>query len=156
MSLPAGLVRTPFVLHRRNDIGKAQHAGGCRHAPTKAYASHYSQSRLIHIHRRIMTDSLNPIPTSADSSTLTITATLIQEAQAHQAEALNEIAEQLDALVQRPLKIIDFNMPFGSLVGFMVKAAIASIPAALIIGVVYLTVVVGLGGFIAMLFRAGR
>ncbi len=101
-----------------------------------------------------MTDSSNPIATPPDSSILSITA--IQEAQAHQAEVLNEIAEQLDALVQRPLKIIDFNMPFGSLVGFMVKAAIASIPAALIIGVVYLTVVVGLGGFIAMLFRAGR
>ncbi len=101
-----------------------------------------------------MTDSSNPIPTPTDSSILATTA--IQAAQAQQAEALSRIGRQLEALNQRPLKIIDFNMPFSSLVGFMVKAAIASIPAALIIGVVYLTVVVGLGGFIAMLFRAGR
>jgi len=101
-----------------------------------------------------MTDSSNPIATPPDGSILTITA--IQEAQVQQAEALNGIAEQLDALVQRPLKIIDFNMPFGSLVGFMVKAAVASIPAALIIGVVYLMIVVVFGGFLAAIFSAGR
>ena len=33
--------------------------------------------------------------------------------------------------------VTDFDMPFGSLVGFMVKAAIAAIPAAIIIAIVY-------------------
>ena len=32
-----------------------------------------------------------------------------------------------------PVVVNDFNMPFGSMVGFMVKWAIASIPAAIIL-----------------------
>ena len=34
------------------------------------------------------------------------------------------------------VKIREFNMPFFDLVGFMIKAAIASIPAAIILGLI--------------------
>ena len=45
--------------------------------------------------------------------------------------------------------VTDFDMSFGSMVGFMVKWAFASIPAMLIIGAV-IAVMVGLGsGLIA-------
>jgi len=35
------------------------------------------------------------------------------------------------------IKITDFNMPFWSLICFMVKLAICAIPAVIIIGIVY-------------------
>ncbi len=37
-----------------------------------------------------------------------------------------------------PLRVVitDFDMPFGSLIGFMIKVAIASIPATLILSVI--------------------
>lgn len=66
---------------------------------------------------------------------------LIQKTQQQQAQTLQTISAQLANLHQRPLKVIDFDMPFGSLVGFMVKAAIASIPAAIIVLVLYLAIV---------------
>lgn len=78
---------------------------------------------------------------------------LIQKTQQQQAQALEEISAQLNNLNQRPLKITDFNMPFGSLVGFMVKAAIASIPAAIIVLVLYFVTVILLGIFGVMLVR---
>lgn len=34
------------------------------------------------------------------------------------------------------VRIVDFNMPFGSLVGFMVKAALAAIPALIILSLI--------------------
>ncbi|MGG7056254.1 hypothetical protein [Nitrosomonas sp. ANs5] len=46
------------------------------------------------------------------------------------------------------VKIIDINMPFWSMVKFMVKVAIASIPAFIILSVIG-TIVFGLlGGFL--------
>ena len=33
----------------------------------------------------------------------------------------------------QPVKIIDFNMPFGSMVSFMIKWVLASIPAMIIL-----------------------
>jgi uncharacterized protein YacL len=72
---------------------------------------------------------------------------LIQRTQQQQAETLAEINEQLQGISRRPLKITDFDMPFGSLVGFMVKAAIASIPAAIIVIILYFVI-----GFILGMF----
>jgi hypothetical protein len=48
------------------------------------------------------------------------------------------------------VKIVDVNMPFGSMVVFMVKWAIASIPALLILWVLGLL----LGGIAFGMFRA--
>lgn len=45
-----------------------------------------------------------------------------------------------------PVRIMDIDMPFGSMVGFMVKWAIASIPA------IFILVVIGL--FLAMLLTS--
>ena len=39
----------------------------------------------------------------------------------------------------------DFDMPFGSMVGFMVKWALASIPAVLLVGLVVFAIFVLLG-----------
>lgn len=87
---------------------------------------------------------------SLPSTALTIDPlSAIQQTQAQQALALTRMAEQLEALNARPLRITDFDMPFGSLVGFMVKAAIASIPAAIIIAVLYFGVVL-FGGLLLM------
>lgn len=37
----------------------------------------------------------------------------------------------------RPVKIQDINMPFWSLVGFLLKVSFASIPAMIILGILY-------------------
>ena len=39
---------------------------------------------------------------------------------------------------QLPMRVVitDFDMPFGSLIGFMIKVALASIPATIILSVV--------------------
>ena len=39
--------------------------------------------------------------------------------------------------IEGPVNIVDIYMPFGSMVGFMVKWAIASIPAILILMVLF-------------------
>ena len=53
----------------------------------------------------------------------------------------------------REVRVVGFNMPFLNLVGFFVKAAVAAIPAVIIIAVVYAviaTVFAGLIGGMAM------
>lgn len=42
--------------------------------------------------------------------------------------------------------ITRFRLPFWHLVGFMIQCAIAAIPAAIIVGIIYAVVVVFLGG----------
>ena len=46
------------------------------------------------------------------------------------------------------VKIEDVNMPFGALVGFMLKISFASIPAAIILAILYLLVVAIFGGIL--------
>jgi hypothetical protein len=53
-------------------------------------------------------------------------------------------APEKAAVIQ--VKVVDFDMPFGSMVSFMVKWAIASIPAFIILIV--------LGGIVGLLFSA--
>ena len=45
-----------------------------------------------------------------------------------------------------PVHITDIEMPFASMVGFMVKWAIAAIPALLILGVLFMMMGAVLGG----------
>ena len=48
--------------------------------------------------------------------------------------------------------VVDFDMSFGHLVAFFVKAAIAAIPAAIILGILAFLVMLvlgGVGGFLA-------
>src|SRR5579859_6687674 len=67
---------------------------------------------------------------------------LIYQAQLKQ-EALLEGIRAQQAQVSPSLspgagvKIIDFNMPFFALVGLLVKIALASIPAAIVLSVIY-------------------
>ena len=49
---------------------------------------------------------------------------------------------------QGEVTIVDVKMPFGSMVVFMVKAAIASIPAAIILTVIYYVLVAIFGGIL--------
>jgi hypothetical protein len=49
------------------------------------------------------------------------------------------------------VKIEDVNMPFGSLVGFMLKVSLAAIPAAIILGVLYALVIAIFGGIFSAL-----
>ena len=52
-----------------------------------------------------------------------------------------------------PISIIDIRIPFWRLVAFFVKAAIAAIPAAIIVGIIYFLVagvlfaMIGIGRF---------
>lgn len=83
---------------------------------------------------------------SAEQSPVEKNATQLLQAQV---SSLTEIAElqrqQIKALEQIKLhsggrtsvKIEDFNMPFMNLVGLLVKVALASIPAAIILTIVY-------------------
>ena len=56
----------------------------------------------------------------------------------------------------QPVKIIDFDMPFGSMVSFMIKWALASIPAIMIlfaIGLVMSMIAISIfGSFIMSVF----
>lgn len=47
-----------------------------------------------------------------------------------------------------PVVVTDIHMPFGSMVAFMVKWAIAAIPALLILAVIWLVSITFLGGII--------
>ena len=49
--------------------------------------------------------------------------------------------------------IVDVKMPFGSMVVFMVKAAIAAIPAVIILMVIFTVLGLIFGGFFAGLGR---
>lgn len=48
------------------------------------------------------------------------------------------------------VQVVDFDMPFGSMVGFMVKWAIAAIPALLILTALGLMLVAALGGVVGL------
>ena len=54
---------------------------------------------------------------------------------------------------QHEVVVTDVKMPFWSMVVFMVKLALASIPAAIIISIIYLIAAAILGG-LGGLFRA--
>ncbi len=43
------------------------------------------------------------------------------------------------------VEVVGFNMPFAELVGFMIKVALASIPAALILGFLFVVVMAVIG-----------
>ena len=53
---------------------------------------------------------------------------------------------------ERPVRIEDVNMPFMALVGFLVKVALAAIPAGLILGLFYFFVTALFGGLLAVIF----
>lgn len=48
--------------------------------------------------------------------------------------------------VQHQVIVTDFDMPFGSMVGFMIKWSIAAIPALIVLGVLGVMIVLLLGG----------
>ncbi len=50
------------------------------------------------------------------------------------------------------VKIEDINMPFGALVGFMIKVSLATIPAAIILAILYALVVAVFGGILGSIF----
>ena len=59
---------------------------------------------------------------------------------------------QLPAAVLE-VRVVGFNMPFFNLVGFFIKAALAAIPAAIIVFVIYAVIAaVFLGGMMANRF----
>jgi len=53
----------------------------------------------------------------------------------------------------QPVVIKDFDMPFGSMVSFIVKWTIAAIPALLILFVLFAVVSAAIGGFFASLLH---
>lgn len=81
----------------------------------------------------------------------------IHKAQLREKIALREQTEKLAQFIARVndithVKIEDVNMPFVALVGILVKVAVAGIPAALIIGFVYLFATAFIGGLLSVLF----
>ena len=54
------------------------------------------------------------------------------------------------------VKIVDINIPFWSLVGLLVKVALASIPATLILAALYFAAALVLGGCLAAVGAAIR
>ncbi len=68
---------------------------------------------------------------------------------------LKAINEQLNTSNSRyhHVKIENINMPFSAMVGFMVKITLASIPAALVVAVLWLLVVLVFGGMLASCSR---
>ncbi|MCZ7568845.1 MAG: hypothetical protein M5U01_09690 [Ardenticatenaceae bacterium] len=76
----------------------------------------------------------------------------LRHAQADQqtllAQLLHEQEAQRKALADalEEIKVADFNMPFVSLVGFLVKASLAAIPASIILAILGFIVFAMLGG----------
>lgn len=54
----------------------------------------------------------------------------------------------------QPVLVTDVQMPFASMVGFMVKWAIAAIPAVMILFVIFAILGALLGGFFSSIFRS--
>jgi hypothetical protein len=52
-----------------------------------------------------------------------------------------------------PVSIVDIRIPFWRLVAFFIKAAIAAIPAAIAVAILYALAAVLVGGIIASLGR---
>lgn len=50
--------------------------------------------------------------------------------------------------------IVDFNMPFVSMVTFLVKLALAAIPAAIILSVIYIAIMAVFGGIFTAILRS--
>jgi len=73
----------------------------------------------------------------------------LQAGQAALAESVKGWAGRPDGPAHH-VEISDLNMPFMSMVGFIIKAWLASIPAALIIGLVAFLIIVAAGGLSAM------
>ncbi len=61
-----------------------------------------------------------------------------------QNQRIIQLLENIQASAANPparsVKVNDFNMPFGALVGLMIKIAIAAIPAAIILGLIALVI----------------
>jgi hypothetical protein len=57
------------------------------------------------------------------------------------------------AMQAQPVLVTDFQMPFASMVGFMVKWAIAAIPAIIILCAIFAICGALLGGFFASAFH---
>ncbi len=51
------------------------------------------------------------------------------------------------------VKIIDIDMPFWSMVNFMIKWAIASIPAFILLGIIGMITTTLFGGILNVMFR---
>ena len=89
--------------------------------------------------------------------------TEIVKGQQEQIKILNAQNEKLSVLIGMAdalpdddgvlnVKIENVNMPFMALVGFLVKFSLASIPAALVMGVITSLFIVLFGGFFYALF----
>jgi hypothetical protein len=75
----------------------------------------------------------------------------ILQLQLAQKELLERIETSLAYQNQRAGKILDVNMPFSSLVGFIMKFVLASIPASIMLGLLSIAILAGLGGCSAIL-----
>src|SRR5690625_2279495 len=64
-----------------------------------------------------------------------------------QRKAANESKQGGKSMSDRHVVVVDVNMPFWSMVWFMVKWAIAAIPAGIILALAYMLVMGILGGF---------
>lgn len=73
-------------------------------------------------------------------------------------QALEEVNRTVaglpDKLHKQPVKVIDLDMPFGAMVGFMVKVAVASVPAGIIALFVFAVFWFLLGGAVLSVLRA--
>lgn len=86
----------------------------------------------------------------------------IQKAQSAQIEALRQQNERLIAVNQNAgqsrglsaVRIENINMPFWSLVTFLIKLSLASIPAMLILWVIFAVIALVLGGVFGGIFGA--
>jgi hypothetical protein len=86
----------------------------------------------------------------------------IQKDQKSQIEQLQQQNERLIGILAdgepagglMRVKIEDINMPFIALVGLLIKISLASIPAMLILALLYVLIVFLLGGMLTALFAA--
>jgi hypothetical protein len=84
----------------------------------------------------------------------------IHKAQLKETIALKEQTEKLTRVIAKGyekdeiarVKIEDVNMPFMALVGFLVKVALAGIPAGIILGILYAIFVALFGSLLSVIF----
>jgi hypothetical protein len=105
----------------------------------------------------------NDISTTVDLQYLSAQVAQLRSDVALQTQKLADLSKAIEELPEaeawsdQRVRIADFDIPFGHMIGFMVKAAIASIPAAIIFFILVFIVISLFGGtLLASLLRMPR
>lgn len=88
---------------------------------------------------------------SQENKTAISNSSVIEKQLSSLADSISQI--ERNTRCNASISISDINMPFGSMVAFMIKWSIATIPAAIILLIIGLIVTAAFGGLFSALLR---